>query len=81
MADNENRARLSGAIDKNIQRVDLSAANEMSSVLRGDAPIRMSPHVQDRGVGSARISPAVNADLEKLSPETANRVRDFTKRK
>jgi hypothetical protein len=76
----ENRARLKNAIDKPVTRINESWAAEMPPGILG-TPMMSAPHEQDRGVGSARISPAVNADLEKLSPETANRIRDFTKRK
>ena len=81
MADNENRARLSGAIDKGIQRVDVSAGTQMPPSVRPDAPLAVAPHMQDRGVASDKISSAVSADLSKLTPETAGRVRDFIKRK
>jgi hypothetical protein len=72
---------MDNAIDKPVTRINESWAAEMPTSIRGDAPIRMSPHVQDRGVGSARISPAVSAKSAELGEENSRRIRAFLKRK
>jgi hypothetical protein len=78
----ENRARLKNAVDKPVTRINESWAAEMATSIRADAPMTSAPHLQNRGVADDdRISPAVSADMSKLTPEMAGRIRDFLKRK
>ena len=71
MADNENRARLSGAIDKDIQRVDLSAANEMPPGILSMTPLGgANPHGATLSAPAARVEHTTASDAR--GPSVAN---------
>jgi hypothetical protein len=77
---NENRASLDRvAIDKGITHIARAGTETPPGIL--GAPMTSTPHETDRGESADRISPAVRADLKKLTPELARGVREAVARK
>jgi hypothetical protein len=74
----ENHARLYDRIDKGIAQTVIDARKgDWPPSIRSDQPRDRNPHSHD---AYSRIAPGPKAELTKLTPEIANRVRDHLRK-